>query len=142
MLGTSAVPPPTFQGRPDISVGFTASLSFIEDRVRFGSFCLALHRRAIRLLRPLLTAGIPSLRLSTPLASRQNTGSPGVIRVTFAPCTRRIYAHRIRVTAGFRSIGPLAHAMLASYALRVPRVGALPTASFPRYLAIAQLPFS
>lgn len=63
------------------------------------------------------------------------------MHVTFSPCARRIYAHRIRVIMGFRYYGPLAHAVLASYALRVPRAGDLLTASSPRCLTAAQLLF-
>lgn len=44
MLGPAAVPPPPSKGRCDMSAVIAASLSFIEDRVRFGSFCSALHR--------------------------------------------------------------------------------------------------
>jgi hypothetical protein len=53
----------------------------------------------------------------------------------FAPHTRRIYAHAIRVASGFESVGPLAHHADASYAVRVPRAGALPAAAFPPSLA-------
>jgi hypothetical protein len=93
------------------------------------------------LLRPRLTSAHPSRRLTTALARRQVSRSPGVRHVTFAPSTRRIYALRVRVTAGFESFGPLAHPRDASYALRVPRAGALLTASFPRRLAATQLLF-
>jgi len=61
--------------------------------------------------------------------------------VTFAPHTRRIYARPIRVALGFGFHGPLAHQTDASYAVRVPRVGALPAASFPRHLAMTRLLF-
>jgi hypothetical protein len=68
--------------------------------------------------------------------------SPGVRRVTFAPSTRRIYARPVRVASGFRSVCPLAHQTDASYAIRVPRARALPTASFPHCLTTKQLLFS
>ncbi len=50
--------------------------------------------------------------------------------MTFLPHTRRIYAAPVRMTWGFESIGPLAHQDDASYAIRVPRAGSLPAASF------------
>ena len=50
--------------------------------------------------------------------------------MTFVPDTRRIYADSIRMTLGFGSMRPLAHRAVASYAIRVPRVGSLPSASF------------
>lgn len=53
-----------------------------------------------------------------------------VRRVTFLPHTRRIYAISIRMSLDFESIRPLVHRDNASYAIRVPRAGSLPTASF------------
>jgi len=50
--------------------------------------------------------------------------------VTFLPRTRRIYADSVRMTSGFGSMRPLAHHVDASYAICVPRVGSLPSASF------------
>ena len=50
--------------------------------------------------------------------------------MTFLQHTRRIYAGSVRMTLGFESIGPLAHRDDASYAIRVPRAGSLPAASF------------
>ena len=47
----------------------------------------------------------------------------------------------VRVTLGFESPRALALRRSASYALRVPRAGALPTASFPPHLAMTQLLF-
>ena len=67
--------------------------------------------------------------------------SPRVRRVTVAPSTRRIYARLVRMTLGFESLCPLAHLACASSAVRVPRAGALPTASFPRRVATSQLLF-
>jgi hypothetical protein len=66
---------------------------------------------------------------------------PGVRRVTFTPHTRRIYARKVRVASGFESYGPLAHLTDASYAVRVPRAGVLPAASFPQHLAVMRLLF-
>src|SRR5690606_10667610 len=57
-----------------------------------------------------------------------------VRRVTFLPDPRRIYADSIRMTLGFGSMRPLAHRAVASYAIRVPRVGSLPSASFRFHL--------
>ena len=45
---------------------------------------------------------------------QQSTGSPRVRRVTFAPSIRCIYARPVRMTLGFRSVGPFAHLTLAS----------------------------
>ncbi len=74
-------------------------------------------------------------------SQRQADRSPGVRRVTFAPYTRRIYAQQIRVASGFESLGPLALMPDASYAIRVPRAGVLPAASFPPHLAVTRLLF-
>ena len=84
---------------------------------------------------------------STPLRSGACPGgrrrrSPRVRRVTVAPSTRRIYATPVRMTSGFEWSCPLAHQRRASPAVRVPRAGALPAASFPRRVAAPQLPFS
>jgi len=43
-------------------------------------------------------------------SSWQTGKSPGVRRVTFAAQTRRIYAAAFRMTSGFESLCPLAHA--------------------------------
>jgi len=43
-------------------------------------------------------------------SSWQTGRSPGVRRVTFAAHTRRIYDAEFRMTSGFESLGPLAHA--------------------------------
>ncbi len=61
--------------------------------------------------------------------------------MTFIPYTRRIYGQPIRVTLGFGFLCPLAHQLAASYAIRIPRAGILPTASSPRHLAVTQLLF-
>ena len=103
--------------------------------------CSALCRRALRLLRPRLTAASTSPRLPARLAARHRCSSPRVRRVTFTPSTRRIYARSVRMTSGFRSFCPLAHLACASYAVRVPRAGALPTASSPPRLAASRLLF-
>ena len=63
-------------------------------------------------------------------SSRHASRSPRVRRVTFAPSTRRIYAAPVRMTSGFESSCPLAHQRCASSAVRAPRAGALPAASF------------
>ena len=59
--------------------------------------------------------------------------------MTFLPHTRRIYADSVRMTLGFESICPLAHRADASYAVRVPRAGSLPTAPFRFHLAMDTL---
>jgi hypothetical protein len=107
---------------------------------RFGS-----SRSALTAVRCGLLASAefcPSLR--TPLdvpSSKQSGRSPGVRRMTFAPYTRRIYDRQVRVPSGFRYVCPLAHPAVASYAVRVPRARALPTASFTPCLAAARLLF-
>ena len=65
----------------------------------------------------------------------QASRSPRVRRATFSPHTRRIYAGAIRMTSDFGSSCPLVHRVDASYALRVPRAGDLPRASFRLRLA-------
>ena len=52
-----------------------------------------------------------------------------VRHVTFLSHTRRIYATAIRMSLDFESIGPLVLAITPN-AIRVPRAGSLPTASF------------
>ena len=61
--------------------------------------------------------------------------------MTVAPSTRRIYAAPVRMTLGFASLCPLAHQRCASSAVRAPRAGALPAASFPRRVTASHLPF-
>jgi hypothetical protein len=73
--------------------------------------------------------------LAKHLANRHRRRSLRVRRVTFLPYTRRIYAASIRMTGGFESIGPLAPRADALYAVRVPRAGSLPSASFGFRLA-------
>ena len=77
-----------------------------------------------------------------PSCFQHSDRSPKVRRVTFTPSTCRIYAHPIRMTLGFRFIGPFAHRMFASYTVRVPQAGVLLSASFPPRIAATQLPFS
>jgi hypothetical protein len=83
-----------------------------------------------RLLWPRLTSATPSGHLAVALALRQDDRSLRVRRVTFLPHIRRIYAGSIRMTSGFESLRPLAHQAVASDAIRVPRTGSLPAASF------------
>ena len=61
---------------------------------------------------------------------RPDCRSLRVRRVTFLPHIRRIYDSSLRMTLGFESFGPLAQQAAASYTVRVPRTGSLPTASF------------
>jgi len=72
---------------------------------------------------------------------RHADSSPRVRRLTFAPHTRHIYARSVRVALGFGSLCPLAHRTDASYVVRVPRTGALPSASFRPRLAATPLRF-
>lgn len=82
------------------------------------------------LLWPRLTSAVTSRLLSKSLARKHRRRSLRVKRVTFLPRARRIYADWFRMTWGFESIGPLAHQVVASYAVRVPRARSLPAASF------------
>lgn len=88
-----------------------------------------------RLLWPRLTSADPSDRLATILAIRQFDRSLRVRRVTFLPHIRHIYAGTLRMTWGFESLCPLAQFACASYVVRVPRTGSLPSASFGFHLA-------
>ena len=72
-------------------------------------------------------------------STRQSNRSLRVRRATFLPHTRRIYATPVRMTLGFESSCPLAHRATASYAVRVPRAGSLPSASFRFHLAMDTL---
>ena len=101
--------------------------------------CLGRADRQSRLLWPRLTSANPSGHLPMALALRQDGRPLRVRRVTFLPDTRRIYVAAIRMTLGFESIGPLAHPCDASYAVRVPRAGSLPAASFRFHLAMDTL---
>lgn len=100
-----------------------------------------LPHRAVQTVRPFVTASTPllwprltsattSTRLSTRLARRHRSRPLRVRRVTFLPHTRRIYAGTVRMTLGFESLRPLAHHADASYAIRIPRAGNLPSTSF------------
>ena len=74
--------------------------------------------------------------LSETAPVRRQTGRPlRVRRATFLPYTRRIYAESVRMASGFGSMRPLARQRDASYAIRVPRAGSLPSASFRFRLA-------
>jgi len=92
-----------------------------------------------RLLWPRRTSAVPSARLTTVLARRQDGRSLRVRRVTFLPHTRCIYAGSVRMTLGFGSMRPLAHRVVASYAVRIPRAGSLPSTSFRFHLAVDTL---
>jgi hypothetical protein len=80
--------------------------------------------------------------LPTPLDAGSRIGKrtdlPGYCAPTFPPYTRRIYSHAFRMTIGLQIALPLRPGAVASYALRVPRAGGLPAASFrPRLAAVA-----
>ncbi len=92
------------------------------------------------LLWPRLASAAPSPLLSKRLARRTFVQRPScrslrVRRVTFLPHIRRIYDSSLRMTLGFESFGPLAQQATASYAIRVPRTGSLPSASFRFWVA-------
>jgi hypothetical protein len=68
----------------------------------------------------------------------KRTDLPGYCAPSFPPYTRRIYSRTFRMTIGLRIFGPSRPDAVASYALRVPRAGGLPAASFrPRLAAEA-----
>ena len=69
------------------------------------------------------------------IVQRPDCRSLRVRRVTFLPHIRRIYDSSLRMTLGFESFGPLAQQATASYAIRVPRTGSLPAASFRFWVA-------
>jgi len=127
-------------GRAPASQPSCRHLSWASNaRHRFVSNCPALRRgthaatmASADFCRPLAT---PYNAAST----RQDSRSLRVRRVTFLPHTRRIYAGPVRMTSGFESHCPLAHQANASYAVRVPRAGSLPAASFGSHLAMDTL---
>lgn len=70
-----------------------------------------------------------------------NGRSPRVRRVTFVPSARRIYLRPVRVTIGLRVCLNPRPRVGALYAVRVPRAGTLPSASFRPQLAATPLLF-
>jgi len=60
--------------------------------------------------------------------------------MTFTSYTRHIYAQLSEWYWGFEYRRPLAHNLVASYVIRVPRAEGLLPASSPPYLTITQLP--
>ena len=106
---------------------------------RFDASCSALRRGAH-------TTTMASADFCCPIwspldvhSTRQNSRSPRVRRVAFVPSIRRIYFQPIRMTIGLRVILPPRPRLAASYAVRVPRIRTLPTASFRLHLAVAAL---
>ena len=84
----------------------------------------------------------PSLPIPPPYDSsstRQVTRYPRVRRATFIPYARRIYFLIFRVAIGLRILWPPRPDEAASYALRIPRAGTLPTPSSRPHLAMAAL---
>jgi hypothetical protein len=69
----------------------------------------------------------------------KRTDLPGYCAPTFPPYTRRIYSRTFRMTIGLRIYWPSRPGAVALYALRVPRAGGLPAASFRPRLAAAAL---
>jgi hypothetical protein len=111
-------------------------LSPSRDQVPSGTSCSALRR----VVNPTRMASADFCRLIPPPhdrgSTRQSDRSPRVRRATFAPHTRRIYLHIVRMVMvmGFESLGPLAR-MCLPHAVPVRRAGALPAASFRFRLA-------
>ena len=98
-----------------------------------------LHHRAQWLLCPRLTSAGSSPHLLMRVASSKPADLPGYNALTFSPYTRRIYSRVFRMTIGLRVCLPPRPDAVASYALRVPRAGDLPTASSGPRLAAAAL---
>ncbi len=69
--------------------------------------CLALHSALAKLIWPLLTSGGSSQRLTTPVALRQTTRSPRVLRTHLHAYLCRIYAAASVQVSGFACIGLL-----------------------------------
>jgi len=69
----------------------------------------------------------------------KRTDLPGYCTPTFPPYTRRIYSRPFRMTIGLWIFWPPRPGAVASHALRVPRAGGLPAASFRPRLAAAAL---
>lgn len=142
--------PEVFDARTKYPQRFRRLLSFVARAsqpscLRLPHFANALHPTVklvqpfidqdVRLLWPRLTSAETSLLLSKQLACtimspKHPHRSLRVRRVTFLPYIRHIYADLLRMTLGFESHCPLAQQAVASYAVRVPRTGSLPAASF------------
>ena len=98
---------------------------------------------------PCLAATMASADFYPPIATPHGVGQPRwqtgrpprVRRLTFAPYTRRIYAGSVPDGIGLRVFWPARPPTGASYAIRVPQAGALPTASFRPRLATTPLLF-
>src|SRR3990172_6122291 len=115
---------------------------FIRRGTRYpsGLPCSGLRRRAQRPLCPRLTSARSSRHLPAALASQERrTDLPGYCAPSFPPSTRRIYSRTFRMTIGLQIFRPPCPGAVASYALRIPRAGGLPTASFRPRLAAAAL---
>lgn len=66
--------------------------------------------------------------------------SPRVRRMTFTSYICHIYESLSEWYLGFEYQRPLAHSFFALYVVRVPQTKVLPSASFPPYLTVTQLP--
>jgi hypothetical protein len=108
-------------------------------RRRFDSNCSALRHGTHAATMASADFCCPIATLHNAASTRQDRRSLRVRRVTFLPYTRRIYVGPVRMTSGFESLCPLAHQADASYAVRVPRAGSLPTASFRFHLTVDTL---
>jgi hypothetical protein len=127
----SAVPPPTFgavQASQPAGSALFARRSSVSDPegvscVRpFAAWCRTTTMASADFCRP--------IRSPCGNRSRWQVGrSPRVRRVAFVPYARRIYFQPIRMTIGLWVTWPPHPRLAASYAVRVPRAGALLTAS-------------
>ena len=95
----------------------------------------------MQLLWPLLTSARRALTLRFHLPTWADVQiSKGKAR-DLHPISPSHLRPSVRMTSGFGCLRYLAHRAVASYALRVPRVGILPAASSRRFLAVAPLLF-
>ena len=92
-------------------------------------------QRCSGLLWPRLTSAALSNRLAAVLARRHGDRSLRVRLATFLPYIRRIYVGSLPDDIGLRVFAPSRPAAVASDAVRVPRTGSLPAASFRFRLA-------
>src|SRR5580704_12000019 len=99
---------------------------------------LALHPAPAKLIWPLLTSGGSSRRLTTPVARRQTTRSPRVLRTHLHAYLCRIYAAASVQVSGFASIGLLTP-LRRLYPLAVRQSSVLPPASSGSHLAMDTL---
>ena len=92
--------PPPPAARSGISTLLVASLSLIEIRALLHDCSFGPSTGSIGLLRPLLTSGISSSRLTTRVALRQDARSPRVMCSHLHAYARCIYACAFRTGTG------------------------------------------